>query len=195
MTALAFCGVANAAKAPWVTLVDKPEGFELTVPKSVFLVPNSVAKVRSIINQLEAQKQSQIAHVYSTIINSTNVTLFVFEAFIYSPSASIQPTVTLAVGRTPAVNTVKDVATTAEAVARGYAAKGAKILDSKVVTLPAGLAAFVELSVATGASAALVEIYVVAHGRRLYELSFATDASTRSDATTFTAIARQFAFA
>jgi hypothetical protein len=63
------------------------------------------------------------------------------------------------------------------------------------VTLPTGPAGFLEgTQSATGGSRTQFQIYLIAHGTLLYDLSFRAEARATSEAATFAAIARRFAF-
>jgi hypothetical protein len=194
-TAFALCASA-AAGGKWVTQTDTPEGFAITVPASLYFVPNSAAKVKSIVAQLKQQNQAAVASVYSQIIESSDVTKFVYEGFIYTPSAPVQPLFTLAVFHTDAANTTPSgLAAVARSSASALQKKGATILTTKVVTLPVGQAGFVQANEGSGATKTLLETYIIGHGSRLYELTFRTTAGSRAGLPTFETITKRFAFA
>ena len=195
LAVLAAVTCASATGGQWVKLTDKPEGFALTVPNSMFFVPNSVAKVKAIITKLKQQNEAGTAAVYSQIIGSSDVTKFVYEGFFYSPSATVQPLFTLGVFRTPAANTTPTgLAAVANSAASTLRAKGATIVSAKVVKLPAGGAARIQAEEGSGAAKSFLEIYMVGDGTRVYELTFRTGAS-RASLATFESIAKRFAFA
>jgi len=179
-----------------VTLVDKSGGFKLTIQKSWYLVPNSPASVQSIIVQLEKSNQAGVGRVYAEILGTTDVRRFWFEAFDYSALAAIQPTVTLGIARsTKALTSPASLVPLAAAVAKSFAATPQTTVTLEtVVTLPEGRAAFVEATRGFPGSSSLIEVYVIPHGTRLYQLSFATDAADSTDAASFAEIAQRFAF-
>jgi hypothetical protein len=195
LATLVVCATAAAAGGQWVTLTDKPEGFSLTVPKAIFFVPNSPAKVKAIITQLKKENQAGVASVYSQILGSSDVTKFVYEGFFLDQSSSVQPLFTLAVdGTVPANTTRSGLANVAKAEANALRGKGATVTASKVVTLPAGAAAYVEASqTVSGTKTKLVE-YVIGHGNRVYLLTFRTTAAG-ADLSTFNTIAKRFSIA
>jgi hypothetical protein len=200
LTGLVACGVASAASGPWVSFVDKSYGIRVTIPKSWHTVPPTVAGVQSLIGQLAKKKEVGLAQVYSSFIASTaarqKMLSYHFQAFQYSTGSAIQPDFALAFARTSRAYTVKDLATTSKSVARQFTAvPGTTITKQTVVTLPAGPAGFVEgTQPVAGGSTTQFQIYIIAHGTLLYDLSFRADARATSEAATFTAIARRFAF-
>jgi hypothetical protein len=199
IAALAVCAPASAAKAQWVTLTDKYEGFSLTVPKSMYFVPNSVAKVKTIVKQLTQQNQAGAAAVYTQILagGSKDITPFVYQGFFLTPSASVQPLFTLAAATTPKTNTTAAGLTriAASSAAALRAKNGATILAAKLVTLPAGPAALVEASEVSGGVKTLLVVYTIGDGSRIYQLTFRTDAATKASLATFDTIAKRFGFA
>jgi hypothetical protein len=90
----------------------------------------------------------------------------------------------------------KDLATTSKSVAKQLTAvAGTTITKQTVVTLPAGPAGLLEgTQPVTGGLTTQFQIYIIAHGTLLYDLSFRADVRSTSEAATFTAIARRFAF-
>lgn len=197
---LVVCAVAGAANEPSTTYVDKPAGFRITIPKTWQAVPRSLSGVKALIKQLDKEKETELAGVYSSLISTaggrSQLTSFVFQAFLYPPIASIQTEVALEIVRTPTAYSVKDLPSIGETFAKEFAtAKGSKILKPKVVTLPAGPAAWVEGTEPAGSGLKSgVELYVIPHGKLLYELSFSIEASLLNKATIFTAIADLFRF-
>jgi hypothetical protein len=193
--ALVVCTAAGAAGGQWVTLTDKPEGFALTVPKSIFVVPNSPAKVKAIITRLKKENQAGVASVYSQILSSSDVTKFVYEGFFLEQSSPVQPLFTLGVDRTVAANTTRSgLAKVAAAEASSLRGGGATVTASKVVSLPAGPAAYVDANqTVSGAKTRLVE-YVIGHGDLVYLLTFRTTGAG-TDLSVFNTIAKRFAFA
>jgi hypothetical protein len=196
LSLLAAAATAGAAGGQWVTLTDKYEGFSLTVPKSIFFVPNSKEKVKTIIAELTKQNQAGVAAVYSQIIGSSDVSKFVYEGFFFTPSATVQPLFTLAAAQTVPANTTRSgLAEVAASEAGALRGQGATVSSAKVVTLPAGPAATIEATQeVSGAKTLLVE-YVIGNKNRIYLLVFRTAASTRAQLSTFETIARRFAFA
>ncbi len=189
-------GAASAASGPWVTLIDRPGGFKLTIQKSWYLVPNSPASVQSIILQLRNANQAGVARVYTEILGSSDVRRFWFEAFDYSALAAIQPTVTLGIARsTKALTSSASLVPLAAAFAKSFAATPQTTVTLEtVVTLPEGPRRVRRSHAGVPGSSLLIEVYVIPHGTRLYQLSFATDAASSTDAVSFAEIAQRFAF-
>lgn len=195
------CGASLEANQPSTTYLDKPAGFSITIPKTWELIPRSVASVESLIKQLDAKKQTELAKVYTAIIDSTagraELQTFVFQAFLYPPISPIQTQVNLGIVRTTTVYSSRDLMSVGETFAKEFSStKGAKISKPKVVKLPAGPAAFIEgTEPAGGGLRSGIELYIIPHGKLLYELAFQTDARALSSATVFTAVADLFRFA
>ena len=73
------------------------------------------------------------------------------------------------------------------------AQKGAKVTVPKIVTLPAGKAEFIEATIPAGEGLQYgFELYLIPHGKRLYNLTFQIDARYLQQATLFSSIADQF---
>ena len=200
LTGLVGCGVASAASGPWVSFVDQTYGIRVTIPRSWHTVPPTVAGVRSLVGQLEQKKQAGLAQVYASFIASAaarqKMLSYHFQAFQYSPGSAIQPDFALAFARTSRAYAAKDLATTSKSVAKQLTAvAGTRITKQTVVTLPAGPAGLLEgTQPVAGGLTTQFQIYVIAHGTLLYDLSFRADARATGEAATFTAIARRFAF-
>lgn len=200
-TALVVCAAALAVNEPSTTYVDTPAGFKITIPRAWQPVPRSLAGVRALIKQLDAKKQTELASVYASIIGTaagrSELTGFVFQAFLYPPVAPISTDVSLGIVRTTTGYGAKDLPSLGDTFADEFATtKGAKIAAPTVVTLPAGKAAFIEGTepAAGGGLRAGFELYLIPRGKLLYELSFRTDVTLLGKATIFTAIAHLFAF-
>ncbi len=197
---LVLSASAAGANVPSTTYLDKPAGFRITIPKTWQLVPRSVAGVKARIKLLDKKKEADLASVYSAIVSTaagrSELTSFVFQAFLYPPISSIQTDVSLGIVRTTTAYGVKQLPSLGDTFAKEFATtKGSKILKPKVVTLPAGPAAEIEGTESAGGGLRTgFDLYLIPHGKRLYELSFRIDASALSKATIFTAIARLFAF-
>lgn len=197
---LVVCASAGAANQPATTYLDKPAGFRITVPNTWQPVPRTLAGVKALIKQLDNKKQTELASLYSSLISSaagrSELTNFAFQAFLYPPISTIQTDVSVGIARTPTAYGVKDLPSLADTFAKEFATtKGSKIMKPKVVTLPAGPAALIEgTAPAGGGLSSGLELYLIPHGKLLYELSFNTDARALSSATIFTEIARLFAF-
>jgi len=195
-------GVASAASGPWVSFVDKSYGLRVSIPKSWHTLPPTVAGVRSLVGQLDKQKKTGLAKVYASFISTAaarqKMLSYHFQAFQYSPGSSIQPDFALGFARTSRAYTAKDLAAVSKSVAKTFASvSGSTVTKQTVVTLPAGLAAFVEgTQPVTGGSGfrTQFQVYVIAHGTLLYDLSFRADARASSEAGIFSSIARRFAF-
>jgi len=197
---LVVCATAAAANQPSTTYLDKPAGFRITIPKTWQPVPRSVAGVKALIKQLDKKKETELARVYSAIISTaagrSGRTLRASRASLPPPISSIQTDVSLGIVRTPKAYGVNDLPSIGDTFANKFATtKGSKILKPTVVTLPAGPAAFIEGTEPAGGGVSTgFELYLIPHGKLLYELSFRIDASALSSATIFASITRLFAF-
>ena len=198
---LAAGALAGAANQPSTVYVDRGAGFEITIPKTWQTVPRSLTAVKALISRLEKQKRTELAGEYNSLISSADgrsaVTSFVFQAFLYPQISPVQTEVTLGIVRTPVTYTAKDLLSIGQTFVKQFAkAKGAKIDKPKVVTLPAGPAALVEGTAPAGSGLKSgFELYLVPHGKRLFGLSFTTQASLLSEASPlFDAIARLLSF-
>jgi hypothetical protein len=203
-SALAFAAVAAGAgvkNQPSTIYVDKAGGYAIAVPKTWQLIPRSQAGVKALIAKLKKKSSTvSLADFYSTILASqagkSGIAAYRFQAFDWPGSLSSPVPIQVSVGITPAKRayTAKDLPAIGAAFANAFASnKGAKVTVPKTVTLPAGKAELVEAAIPVGGGVTNgAEVYLIPHGKRLYELSFQIDASQLASASLFTSIAQNF---
>jgi hypothetical protein len=207
---VAVCTAATAAATaniPSTTYVDKTDGFAITVPTTWKLVPRSTAALAAAIAALKKTKKPEqlaLASTYSSIgataSGRTGLTAYRFQAFAWPPDITtpLLTEVSLGVVKTSRAYGSADLTPLGDEYANALAANtGSRILVPKTVRLPAGNAEFVEgtIPAGNGGLATGVELYLIPHGKRVYELSFQIDARGLSQAKLFTSIADHFAFA
>jgi hypothetical protein len=202
LAAASIAGAAAGANQPGVTIVDKSKGYAITIPSTWKLVPRSKAQLTSLIAQLKKKKQTKLAAMYSSILSSpsgvSGLTAYRLQAFAYpqDPATPILLEVSLGIVPTPKAYGVKDLPAVGATYANELASnKGSKILMPKQITLPAGPAELIEGSIPVGSGFSNgVELYLIPHGKQLYELAFQVDARLLSQATLFTSMAQKFKF-
>ena len=206
LTAAALCallvGPADAAKVKGIIIYDKAKGYALTIPATWKPIPRTEAEVNATIATLKKKKSTvPLAKYYQSIISTpdgrSGLTAYRFQAFAWPvpPNASPLPTeVSLEVAALPKALKSSDFPSLGAAFANNLAAqKGAKVTMPKIVTLPAGKAEFIEATIPAGEGLQYgFELYLIPHGRRLYNLTFQIDARYLQQATLFSSIAHQF---
>ena len=203
-SALAFAAVATGAAAknqPSTIYVDKAGGYAIAVPKTWQLIPRSQAGVKALIAKLKKKSSTvSLADFYSTILASqagkSGIAAYRFQAFDWPGSLSAPVPIQVSVGISPAKRayTARDLPAIGAVFANAFASnKGAKVTVPKTVTLPAGKAELVEAAIPVGGGVTNgAEVYLIPHGKRLYELSFQIEASQLASASLFTSIAQHF---
>jgi len=139
--------------------------------------------------------------VYSSFVATaaarTALSHTAFQAFAYS-TEPIVTDVTVAVGPAGASQTtIAGLATLGKALARTFAAQGRTVSAPRVVALRSGHAVFLNGAYRVNGATAEFAVYVIAHDRKLYELSFHADAGASDIASlsaTIGRIADAFAF-
>ena len=146
------------------------------------------------------EKTPELAKFYSTIIASaagrSGLTAYRFQAFDW-PGSETQP---IPVQGSLGVVSGKKTYTAASLPGIGAvfanelsSTKGSKITVPKTVTLPSGKAEFIEGTIPIGSGIENgLELYLIPHGKTVYELAFQIEASQLKTATLFTAIAKEF---
>jgi hypothetical protein len=200
--ALAAAAAGTAAKSqPSTIYVDKAGGYAIAIPKTWQLIPRSQAGVKALIAKLKKKSSTvSLADFYSTILSSqagqSGIKAYRFQAFDWPGSLSSPVPIQVSVGITPAKRayTAKDLPSIGAVFANAFAAnKGAKVTVPKTVTLPSGKAELIEAAIPIGSGVTNgAEVYLIPHGKKLYELSFQIDASDLASATLFTSIAEHF---
>jgi hypothetical protein len=200
-TATAVVASASAAKnLPSTTYVDRRDGYEITVPRTWKTVPRSTAQIKTLVASLRKKKATlDLADAYASILASSagraGLRGYVFQAFDWpqSPDTPILTQVSVGITKTKRPYTAKDLPSIGVTFARALASNaGSKIRLPKIVTLPSGKAAYIIGTIPAGSYTNGVELYLIPHGTRLYELAFQIDARALSGANLFTSIARLF---
>jgi hypothetical protein len=204
VAALALATLAGGAAAknqPSTIYVDKAGGYAIAVPKTWQLIPRSQAGVKALIAKLKKKSSTvSLADFYSTILASqagkSGIAAYRFQAFDWPGSLGAPVPIQVSVGITPAKRaySAKDLPSIGAVFANAFASnKGAKVTVPKTVTLPAGKAELVEAAIPVGGGVTNgAEVYLIPHGKKLYELSFQIEASQLASATLFTSIAQHF---
>ena len=202
MLALATVVGAGAAKTqPSTIYVDKAGGYAIAIPKTWQLIPRTQSDVKALITKLEKKKSTvALANFYSTILASqagkSGIKAYRFQAFDWPGSLTSPVPIQVSVGITAArrAYTAKDLASIGAVFAKALASnKGAKVTVPKTVTLPSGKAELIEAAVPIGGGVTNgAELFLIPHGKNLYELSFQIEASQLAKATLFTSIAQHF---
>jgi hypothetical protein len=195
-----FAAGAAAKNVPSTTYASKRGGYQITIPTAWKLVPRTKAQVQALIAQLKKQKQTTLASTYSAIISTAagraGLSAWNFQAFAWpvDPGTPILTEVSVGIVKTSRAYGKQDLKAVGATYANALVSnKGAKVTVPKTVTLPAGPAEFIEATIPAGTGLANgVELYLIPHGKRLYELSFQVDSSLLSSATLFTSIAHRF---
>jgi hypothetical protein len=200
-----LASAAGAKNQPGTTYVDKAGGYAITVPTTWKLVPRTVAELKAGIAALKKKKTQEntaLASTYQSILDTpagrSGLSAYRFQAFDWptNPDTPILTEVSLGIVKLSRVYTKKDLPAVGAEYANALSAnKGSKIVVPKVVTLPAGPAEFIEGAIPAGTGLTNgVVLYLIPHGKRLFELSFQIDATLLSQATLFTSMAQQFRF-
>jgi hypothetical protein len=200
--AAAIAGGGAAADRQGTTIVDKAQGYELTIPNTWKLIPRTKAQLEATIATLKKKKETKLAAMYASILSSpagvSGLTTYRLQAFAYpqDPATPILLEVSLGIVPTTKAYGTKDLPSIGATYANALAAnKGSKIYVPKQVKLPSGPAEFIEGTVPVGGGFSNgIELYLIPHGKKLYELSFQVDARLLSQATLFTAMAKAFKF-
>ena len=202
MLALATVVGAGAAKTqPSTIYVDNAGGYAIAIPKTWQLIPRTQSDVKALITKLEKKKSTvALANFYSTILASqagkSGIKAYRFQAFDWPGSLTSPVPIQVSVGITAArrAYTAKDLASIGAVFAKALASnKGAKVTVPKTVTLPSGTAELIEAAIPIGGGVTNgAELFLIPHGKNLYELSFQIEASQLARATLFTSIAQHF---
>jgi hypothetical protein len=203
--AVAAAPAAGAVNVPGTTILDKTYGYAITLPKTWQLVPRTPAALRSLIAALEARKSAEyhaLAGTYRAILGSPSgvrgLSAYRLQAFAWPPDTAtpLLTEVSLGIVTTSTVYGRAALAAAGTQYADALASNaGTRILEAKELELPAGRAELIEARVPAGGGLATgVELYLIPHGKRLYELFMSIDAHLLSQARIFTSIAQHFRF-
>ena len=205
MGALALAAVAGAAgkNQPSTIYVDKAGGYAITIPTTWQLIPRTVPAVKALAAKLQRKSATKsLAGYYRGIIASKSglagLKAYRFQAFDWPDSLDSPVPIEVSVGVVPTKTafTASDLPAIGNEFARSFLAnKGAKVTQPKTVTLPAGKASFFEGVVPIGAGFTNgIAMYLIPHGKRVYELAFGIEGSQLTSATLFNSIAQHFKF-
>ena len=158
--------------------------------------------MKALIANLKKRKQTSLANFYSTILASeagrSGIRSYRFQAFDW-PGSLNQPVpveVSLGITTSKKAITPRDLPSIGAVFANAFASnKGAKVTAPKTVSLPVGKAELVEATIPIGGGVSNgAKLYLIPHGKTLYELSFQIEASQLNGAKLFTSIANNFKF-
>ncbi len=205
LAAASLASGAAAKNVPSTTYVDKADGFAITVPTVWKLVPRSETALKAAITALKKSKSAEnhaLASTFSSILASaggrSGLSAYRFQAFAWpaDPGTPLLTEVSVGVVATSKAVGKSQLPALGDEYANAFASNaGSKILVPKAVTLPAGPAELVVGSIPAGGGLATgVELYLIPHGKHVYELSFQIDARALAQATLFTSMAQHFAF-
>ena len=199
--AASVAAAGGAANQPSSTYVDKAGGYAITIPKTWQLIPRTVPAVKALAAKLNKKAATKsLAGYYKGIIASKSgvagLEAYRFQAFDWPGSLSSPVPIEVSVGIVPSKTTItaKDLPAIGNTFAQSFLSnKGAKVTTPKIVTLPSGKASFYEGIVPIGAGFTNgLAMYLIPHGKKLYELAFEIEGSQLASATLFTSIAQHF---
>jgi hypothetical protein len=193
---------AGASTVKGVIILDKAKGYALTIPATWKPIPRTLKQVSATIAALKKTKSTlPLANYYKAIISTpdgrSGLTAYRFQAFAWPVAANASPLpteISLEVAPLPNALKASDFPALGAAFANNLAGqKGAKVTVPKIVKLPSGKAEFIEATVPAGEGLQYgFELYLIPHGKRLYNLTFQVDARYLQQATLFKSIAEQF---
>jgi hypothetical protein len=201
LAGLVLAGAAAGADKP-VGYIDKADGFRVVLPAKWYPVPRSATEVKQLIATLKKAKKTSLATAYGFYLTANGQTerkAYVFEAFYFDGPTSDPVPLSVSIQIVPAKRAY--TAADLKAAGRTYASalastKGAKVSAPAQVKLPAGTAELVRGVIPNGNGVSTgAELYLLAHGKRVYALSFKVNAELLSRAKVFRAIANTFRFA
>ena len=196
-----FAGPAAGKSQPATTYIDQAKGYSITIPRTWQLIPRTEPQVKSLIAALDRKKSTvPLAETYQSILSSSagrsGLSTYRFQAFLWPLDGSTPLLTEVSLGIVPthmaygrsALPTIG--ATYANALAQNT---GSRVAVPKAVTLPEGPAELVVATIPAGEGLTNgVELYLIPHGKKLYELSFQIEASQLASASLFTSIAQHF---
>jgi hypothetical protein len=188
---------------PVTTYVDRAKGYSITIPRTWQLIPRTETQVKSLIATLKRNKSTvPLAETYESILSSSGgrsgLGAYRFQAFQWplDGSTPLLTEVSLGIVPTPtaygrgALSAIG--ATFANALAQSA---GSRVEVPTAVTLPAGPAEVVFATIPAGEGLTNgIELYLIPHGKHLYELSFQIDARFLRQAAILPSIAEHFRF-
>ncbi len=195
----------EAPGVPGTTLVDHTDGFAITIPTAWKLVPRSRAALEAEIAALRKSKSKsnhELAQTFASIAAThaglVGLTAYKLQAIAWPPNPDTPLLTEVSVGivKAPRAYSAAALAAVADTYANAFATnKGSKVTVPKALRLPAGKAELIEATFPAGQGLSNgIELYLIPHGKRLFELSFEIDARGLRQATLFASIASLFAF-
>jgi hypothetical protein len=201
LLALGAAAGGAAANQPSSTYVDKPAGYAITIPKTWELIPRTAPAVKALAAKLNRKAATKsLGGYYAGIIGNKSglagLDAYRFQAFAWPDSLNSPVPIEVSVGIVKAKRpiTPRDLPAISNTFAQSFLSnKGAKVTKPKIVSLPAGKASFYEGIVPIGAGFTNgLAMYLIPHGKKLYELAFGIEGSELSSATLFASIAQHF---
>jgi hypothetical protein len=201
---LAVVAAGSARNLPSTTYVDKNGGYSITIPTTWQPIPRSVAAVQALIAKLKKKKSTtDLASYYAKILGNksgrADLSNYVFQAFAWPDSLDSPVPIEVSVGIVPTKSVIdpKQLPAIGNEFAKAFLAnKGAKVTQPKTVKLTAGPAEVYEGIVPIGAGFTDgLRMYLIPHGKVLYELAFRIEGSQLATAKLFDSIALHFKLA
>jgi hypothetical protein len=203
LAAAVAAGATAAKPAPSNIWIVKSQGFAITLPKTWQAIPPTVADVKTLIARYKKSKSTaDLATYYGKIIGTkaglTDMKAYKFQAFDWPISEESPVPVDVRVGVVKVSKPVTAAALpdAAAVFERSFMSnKGARGTKPKVVTLPSGKAATFEVMFPIGGGFSQgIQMYLIPHGKRVYELLFGVEGQSLAGAKVFTQIAQLFRF-
>jgi hypothetical protein len=205
LVAATLAGGASAKNVKGTTYVDSQYGYAITIPAAWKLVPRTVAEVKQYVAKYKKAKSTlDLADAYASIVASaagrSQIAAYKFQAFDWPGDFGETPILTqvyVGVVKVKTALTKKDLPAIGAQYANALSATpSSKIVVPKEVNLPAGPSEYIVGTIPAGSGVSTgFELYLIPHGKTIYELGFQIDSTLLSQATLFTSIAKNFRFA
>jgi hypothetical protein len=202
--AIGPAGATSPKTVKGTPIVDKAKGYGIVIPSTWQLIPRSQAQVNALIAKLKKKKATAaLATYYKAIVSTpagkTGLTAYRLQAFAWPVAANASPLPTelsIQVATLPKALAAGDFASLGSAYAGNFTGtKGAKVSKPKTIKLPAGKAEFLEATLPAGEGLTYgYALFLIPHGKTLYNLTFQVDARELASATLFASIADSFGF-
>jgi hypothetical protein len=199
---VALAGAAAPKNVKGTTYVDSKNGYAITIPVKWKLVPRTVAQVRTLVAKDKKKKATvDLADAYASIVATaagrSQIAHYQFQAFDWPGDFGQTPILTMVyvgVVKLKVALVKKDLPAIGAEYANSLSANaGSKVVTPKEVDLPAGASEYIIGTVPAGSGVASgFELYLIPHGKKLYELGFQIDSTLLSQASLFTSIAKNF---
>jgi hypothetical protein len=202
--AVTVAAAATAAKpVPSNIWVVKSQGFAITLPKTWQAIPPTVADVKTLIARYKKSKSTaDLANYYGQIIGTkaglADMKTYKFQAFDWPISMESPVPVDVRVGvvKVSKPLSATDLPAAAAVFERSFLSnKNARGTKPDVVTLRSGKAGHFKVVFPIGGGFSQgIEMYLIPHGKRVYELLFGVEGQSLAGAKIFTQIAQLFRF-